>query len=143
MDASGVTPTLTVVVAAITAFSGLAGSFIGGSLQARAAARTARSQAEGAAAAGRAQRFASWQMHKREVYSSLLKAIQDSINSQDAIAAGDVLASIARALVVAHKELRELLLQLEADLTPLQDPDYRRDFVEKLVIDVRQRGQDT
>src|SRR5262249_23621179 len=46
---------LTAVVAGITAFAGLAGSFIGASLQARAARDTASRQAAASAATGRSE----------------------------------------------------------------------------------------
>lgn len=143
MDVNGVTPTLTVMVAAITAFSGLAGSFVGGFLQARSAARTAKSQTQAATQVAASQRFASWQMHKREVYASLLKAIQDHIGSAEPDTETVIRLAIVRALVVAHKELRAFLMKLEIDLSPLQDVAYRRDFVEMLMADVRQRGPET
>ena len=143
MDASGVTPTLTVVVAAITAFSGLAGSFVGGYLQARSATHTATRQAEAATCAAASQRFANWQMHKREVYVSLLNAVQNYVGVTEGGSEVDVRGALVRALVVAHKELREVLLELERDLVPLQDAAYRRDFVEMLMADVRRRGRET
>ncbi|MEV7442918.1 hypothetical protein AB0O22_17485 [Streptomyces sp. NPDC091204] len=118
-----------VAVAAI----GLAGS----GLVAWAGRRTADKQAESAMAqlqlrvqaerkqqleVDRFMRFAAFQMHKRAVYSDLLKAAQEM--SQDP--ADHVLSEWskerARAMVVAEEKLREHLMTLPSPSLPLPDP---------------------
>jgi hypothetical protein len=134
---------LTAVVALITAAAGLAGSFIGASLQSRAAMTAARHQAAAAASVARTDRFASWQMHKREVYANLLRSMQKMLHTGDGQLGRDLSESLAGALVVAHKELRQHLMRLEADVSQIRDPSYRQDLVERLMADVRQTGANT
>ncbi|HKT03474.1 MAG TPA: hypothetical protein VJT31_28435 [Rugosimonospora sp.] len=139
-----VTSWLTVAVALIAAVAGLAGSFIGAYLQSRSAMAAAQQQATAAARMARSDRFASWQMHKREVYANLLRAVQGTASSSDDDTLGsDLSDSIAQALVVAHKELRQHLVQIEIDARAIREPGYRRDLVERLMADVRQTGADT
>ena len=134
---------LTAVVALITAAAGLAGSFIGASLQSRAAMTAAQHQAAAAASVARTDRFASWQMHKREVYANLLRGMQAALHSADGKLGRDLNDSLAGALVVAHQELRQHLMRLEADASKIRDPGYRQDLVERLVADIRQTGANT
>jgi len=139
----GVSENLTVVVASITAASGILGSFVGGFVQARSTARSVREQAKSASHVAASERFALWQMHKREVYTSLLNAIQVYIGVVGDADDADVKICINRALVVAHAGLRSTLMELQEDLTVLQDSAIRRELVESLMADVRTTGLDT
>ena len=134
---------LTAGVALITAVAGLTGSFIGSFMQARSAMVAAQRQAAAAAAVARSDRFATWQMHKREVYANLLQVIQASARSSDQAIGSELADALARALVVAHSDLRDHLMRLEANVLLIREPDYRRDLVERLMADVRQTGADT
>ncbi len=139
-DVSG---NLTVVVAGITATAGILGSLAGGSLQAWSTARAVKAQAESNRHVAASDRFATWQMHKREVYASLLNAIQTYISADGETDDGEVMICINRAVVVAHVGLRTALMELQEDLTVLEDLATRRDLVEHLTADVRQHGNDT
>jgi hypothetical protein len=143
VSAGGVSGSLTVMVASITALSGISGSFVGGDLQSRSTARAVKEQAEAAAHVAASERYAKWQMHKREVYTALLNAIQVYADSVEIADDSDVQICINRALVVAHSGLRSDLVRLREDLTMLCDSMKRRDLVESLMADVRQQGVDT
>ena len=137
MDPVGSSPALTVVVAAITAFTGLAGAFIGGYLQSRTASNTAKKQAA-AAAVGR---FADWQMHKRQIYASLLQAVQAKADSPGMDAEAALRVSLASAMMVAHKELRQFLLSFEPNRQ--LDAANREALIAALVADTQQTGRNT
>ena len=134
---------LTVIVAGITAAAGIVGSVVGGSLQAWSTGRVVKDQAEATRHVAASERFATWQMHKREVYTSLLNAIQTYAGANGESDDGDVKACINRALVVAHAGLRSALMDIQDDPAVLKDSAARRELVERLMADVRQEGRDT
>ena len=143
MDSDSVSTNLTVIVAVITASSGILGSFVGGSLQARSTARAAKAQAQAAAYVAGSERFARWQMHKREVYASLLEAMRKYASTEDETESGNVLSCITPALVVANSDLRKDLMSLQEDLSVLREATRRQELVEALMADVRKEGAAT
>lgn len=95
---------LTIAVAGIAALAGLGGAIIAGRSQARAAATQART----AHVMAREERFADWQLHKRDVYSDLLRAAR-SWDEADVSAKTEFLCQRDRALLVANEQLRAKL----------------------------------
>jgi hypothetical protein len=126
----------TAVVAAITALTALAGAFLGGFLYARSALVTAT-------AIARAERFSSWQTHKREVYAHLLRTIHDQTGPSSDGTTPELGDALARAIVVANRDLRDHLMELESNVFLARKASYRRDLVERLMADVRQAGAST
>jgi hypothetical protein len=139
MGAAGNSPALTITIAAMAAFAGLIGTVMGGILQARGAASVAKREA----AAARAERFAAWQMRKRETYAELLRELQAHLASPEQGAEPAVRASLAKAVLVAHEELREYLLELGSSADGLSPDVDLRDLVGRLVRDIHQAGTNT
>lgn len=121
---------VTVAVAGITALAALAGSIIAGRSQDRAAATQART----AHVMAREDRFADWQLHKRDVYADLLLAAR-SWDVADASAKTAFLCQRDRALLVANEQLRDRLRVLS---DPPWDDAAWAEFTELLNADARQ-----
>ena len=123
---------LTLAVAGVAGLSGVMGALIGGRINARATTK-----------AGQSERFGAWQMHKRDVYASMLEAAQEYALKGDPEAESRLRARIARAVVASHRDLREELLRLEQDPGPLREPAKRRELVDQLIADVHRTGRNT
>jgi hypothetical protein len=68
-------------------------------------------------------RNAAWHMHKRAVYSDLVKAAQEMSRDETDDAQREWSKERARALIVAEDELREHLMKLASPSLPLPNPE--------------------
>ncbi|MEU2207576.1 hypothetical protein AB0B95_10570 [Streptomyces hygroscopicus] len=106
-----------VAVGGITAVAGISGSLI----LAWTTRRTAEQRVKADLMQGEFTRFAVFQMHKRAVYSDLLKAGQDTSQGSADGVPSEWSKERARALVVAQKPLRVKLMELTDAELPLRD----------------------
>lgn len=140
-----VPPEVTVAVALIAGLTGLFGSLIGGWMQKRAAEK----QAETARWKARSDRFAAWQVRKREVYADFLGAARavcdpddDSIKTAQAKRAAFV-AQCDRVSLIANRDLRNTVQSLAVRVgQPLTSHEWSN-LVEAMNNDIRQDGPAT
>jgi hypothetical protein len=116
---------LTGLIAVITAAVAVTSAVI----SARASSRAART----AQVTANMERFAEWQLHKREVYARFLSAAAppEDMTFHQAMAA---------VMLTANSDTREYLRSLDLPAA-LADAAERADIEEHLVADVRKTGQ--
>ncbi|MGI5479441.1 hypothetical protein [Streptomyces lavendofoliae] len=118
-------------MALITALAGLAGALTGG----WAAVQQAKHEANAAIRAARMERYAAWQVQKRQIYMALLDATCDAQADDCAVRR-----KLAEAVLAAEKDLRAELLQLPPDVADLrrhlEDAERYKHIVEKMAADV-------
>lgn len=140
---------VTIVVAFLTGAFGVIGGVITARKQSEATITAAHEQAEATVRSAQEQsgasvlnaesdRFAAWQMHKRDIYAKFLgaaRAVTESPLSQDARAT--FLAEADRVILVAGKELQLHLDPLIRDPGCLTDATQWTEMVEKLGEDAQ------
>ena len=148
--AADVPASVTIVVAFLTGAFGVVGGVItarkqsestlaAAHEQADATVRSAQKQSGASVLNAESDRFAAWQMHKRDVYAKFLgaaRAVTETPVSRDAMAAYQ--AEADRVMLVASKELRDHLGPLVRDPERLTDAAQWTEMVEKLGEDARQ-----
>ena len=101
--------------------------------------KTAEAQNRATHEEGARDRFANWQVRKRDVYAEFLKAgraYRETPTNPDA--KSGFYAQLDRVMLVANRELRDFLWGFAEDPALLRDEDVWKACVEALGVDARQ-----